>query len=870
MWPNKKGTGSKLGYGVRGNGSLKIKELDPNNDGKTKFEPYLEFPRIRNEGLELNRVEKGFMEINPEQISDDYSGLKPSKSTAFFDKHIPRDLMKALKVDSNMITSSVTHDPTYGDLVCFFDIKSGLGVYSSTAMAYVTGEVGSILNVGVMKYQRRTILHKSKPKKVLFPHFPQETLQIHFSEPIKQIEFCKVQDNFDTIHPHLAVRTDSKVVIIKVLRGIQLNLKLSKLTEISVDELEGYSFVDASFNHWNGEQLAVVDVRGNFGVWRIQSRESKTAVKRVDLEGNMEVQESNDDNANTNATCRPSIYDPSELSHWKKIVWCYDGSNILLISRSTIIRFSLLPYLSSKKIITSKSWSKIRDFKLVTASMNYAFLLTSKEIILVHIGEKLDRVLAWKHFLLDSDPSLKINVTEYDDDSKFLCSVYSEVNPLIFIYNFGFIEDKAFSLRDPYFIERSDKKSHLRQFFISELNKGFFSTVRNELEVDYDGDIGKLFGVFELGNNLKFTMEIRSEKSGIFLRKPLDFNIDYVNFDNGLKQKASRYFNKLSKSKLSSMAESLKAGPNKDRDEIDLIQAYAFKLGEKVQQLSASKEDEEPKSLSIVDISKDLPLSVTDLNEFDCMIDQLIGYYKQNGVNISNIGNQLAMNDIFKNLENTNSLKNLEKILKDVYLSKETALFNHGEYIRQVALLLSTCSMKATLEKHDPNYYESKVSGEIEDSDKALQDILESWDLNSFNETQIRESQSNTPSLTPTINLSSQSSTASIKKKKSQRSQKDLRHQLFNSQIASQKKDNYAPTYASQLSQAVYTASQDGFGLSQESEPSSSGFHSPIPLSSQALSQSQGHLESSNQSQKRMPSLQSSQRKKKKKKSGFA
>ena len=67
MWPSKEGLGVQLSYGVNGNGIV-VSSENPNSSTYKRL-PRLEFPRIRNQGITLNKVGKSNIVLVNDQTS---------------------------------------------------------------------------------------------------------------------------------------------------------------------------------------------------------------------------------------------------------------------------------------------------------------------------------------------------------------------------------------------------------------------------------------------------------------------------------------------------------------------------------------------------------------------------------------------------------------------------------------------------------------------------------------------------------------------------------------------------------------------------------------------------------------------------------
>lgn len=810
MWPNKAGLGSQLSFGVPGNGLVTV--------GADDLEPHLEFPRANDAGVVLNRIRKSYSEVLSTQRSL-VSDLAPINSD-----YIPSKIIKSFTIESKTIESEITYDPTYGQMVGFFDIRSKSGPNSATAVAYVSGSAGNVVEIGVISYEQCK-LKAVDGKPVLVPQFPQNTLQISFSDAVKQIEYCRIRDNFDTIAPYIAVRTTRTVHILKCFYlGAKPGVRAIQIGEITAAQFHGCDFADVCFNPYLFQQLAVVDVNGNFDIWNINTRDNLVKMS-LQIEAK----------------------DPGQLSNWKKIAWGAASSKILLFSRVEVTELEFQPSVSSRAIITANTWSRIRDFKVVTNSMNYAFLLTSKELIWIELSDPMKRIMTWKHFLDDSDPSLKLTVCEYDDDSKFLCLVYSQTNQLIFVYNFGLRDDKPYSLRDPYYIEQTQSDTPILQAHLSELSPSFYSTVKREVSVDSE-DISKAFGLFEVHQDLSLNFSIYSGNPGLSFLTSLD-KANLLNSIERTPTEKTRLFNRLTRKDVLPVVESLRNIYKNQPidDEVKLIQNYAYQIGK----WASSIEDEQ--NCSLLDISGNIPL-VSDVGEIDSMLEQLSEYFEAKDIKLLSFFSRLSHTNMFQG-----KILLIEGLDRELGKFKEGALasFNREENIKKLAILLGASLTKISIPSTE---YSTQFEEEIKEAPSEIQDVLGLWD-DEVGEDSSQATVVDLPSL-PTINISQE---------RPRTRKADLRRRLNSSQVGSQRsqqRSQHLPFKPSHLSQTTGSTQEINHSSSQISPPSSQISTQIVSGSSQiAPASSPLHSSQHYSSQSRRPQRMGPR---KKRKGGFA
>lgn len=919
MWPSKEGLGVQLSYGVNGNGIVVSKETSSNNGEICKRLPHLQFPRKRNLGIALNKVGKSSITLVNQQTSlfdlnsRVYDNLKntvinqPSqpKRKMYSDTNIyvPDEILKSYVIESKSLTSTIAYDPTYGQLFTIFDIRSRNGSSTCKAMAYVTGETGTILNISVLQYQEKELTdnkHEMTGIRALIPVLA-DPFQVALSEPIKQIEPCKLKECFDYIPSYLLVRTDCKIHVLNCYKGTSQytnsNIELDIIGELTTSDIMGHIFADITFNPWASTQFGVVDVKGNFAIWDINTKkDSRTKIKKLVLKQKKMM------DSDTFQEIDPSIYEVTELSNWKKITWSHDYNHIFVISRSSLTQFTLNPELESQKLITSDTWSRIQDIYKNPNDMEYAFILTSKELIWFKLSYPLQRLMSWKHFLDDNDPSLRLQVTEYDDGRGFLCLIYSQISPVIFVYNFGIRDGMPYSLKDPYYIRRGNEKSNnknslLQQVLLAELNMELYTPSKEfqDKPMNEDEDKHILTGLFEMSTDLGLKLSVFAENPGLLLGKPsfknsfADNSSSYdssASFEYDMVKTKSTFFKSFSKTDFEQIAKSLCSMTNiNGEDEIKLVQEYAFKLGEGASRINKDKNrldssnyehsNLDPSFLSIIDISDELPFTINDISEFDSMVEQLSNFYNVKDITISNmIKKTFETSQLFGKLQNPSknvySINDILLTLQQTYATKDLQKFNPDSILKKISLLIGASLMKAKFNELD-KYYSGKVDNAMNNTSKHIQDILKEWDNEEYdnnNEALTRVdnfgSQATVPDIItssmPSIKITSQNKSTPSQSKKSKHHSK-LRHKALKQQSSQVEYDPspLSQIYVSQPAESDPNESTTpSVQLSQESSSSSQLLPPTARISSQF-------------SQKRFKPSQNSQRKvKKKRKSGFA
>lgn len=697
MWPHKKGLGNRLSYGVYGNAIVSIDTLIeaqnqdrlsntntiPHNDLEMSTKPIpVIFPRLNDETMELIPKQNSTQELVENQISkfNINSSMANSISSSTVPKgklpkdlsnntYIPQEIIRAYMFESKSLTSNMAYDPIDGDLLQTFDIFVKSEDAYVDVMTFVTGESMSILNISTYEIKDDCIL--------LSPAY-----QIDFCDPILQIE---VSDKIDGVGL-VAIRTGAKVYILNTcldrLTYIEEipNVVLFVLGEISAKCLAGNVLADVRFCPNDSRKVAVVDIKGNLTVWYV----NKTVPSIRKFSKEQLVDESSDS--------------PS-LSNWRRICWLPLCDNLLILSRVEILKVNFNSESSKKIIVTSNTWSRIRDLNVVD---EYMFLLTSKELIWFSAKDNMTRLLSWKHFLDDSDPSLKFKVLE-TSPKVFTCFLYSQVNPLIIVYSFGFKGDKPYSLRDPYYFRKSFDKYDLRQIHVAKTEDSLL--------------------LFELTTGLAIYLRRLTSKNENYDPNSL-FHSNLV--DTGIDKHRKNYFKQFSKKEIKQMIAQFSSTVEPDcttaSQQIDLIQRYAYELGNGFAQMGNSQAAQQLHYFSLYEVCNKVPLGVTDLLELDDMIVQLENSLPPDRLKVKSlINNSFIQRNKFINKKEANThIYDIYKLLEQIYPSH-----NKTSSKLAVSILIGLSLIKCQYESND---LQERLEKSIANAPEKVQTLLSEWD----------------------------------------------------------------------------------------------------------------------------------------------
>ncbi|KAJ9109668.1 hypothetical protein QFC19_002109 [Naganishia cerealis] len=717
MWPSKYGLGAQVGYGVRGNGIIRTQE------GRRL--PQVEFPSLDN-GIDSDE------NIGVLASNETFPSLKPVKgslrtvvepqtsdfdlnSTIFNDLlsdplenlYIPQDILKSYLIESGSLTSTIAYDPTIGPRFCIFPLRSRSNTSTSTGIAYVSGEVGTVLNLSIMKI---SCIDSEQEIQLSSPHFD-VPFQLTFSEPIKQVACSNVAGS-------LLIRTFSRVYVVQPFQSSlhRSGIYLELLGQVKSSSLNQESFADACFNPWDPKQVALVDVKGHFGVWNFCPN-GKSDPKRV----NISASESFIDNV-------------QELSHWKKI--CFFAPEVMFVfSRSSLTQCTIGPPSQCSRLMTSNTWSSILDFQRAPADLKYSFMLTSRELIWFENDGTLKRLISYKHFLDERDPSWKLNVCSVDSTT-FICIIFSQKAPLYFLYTFGLKSGLPYSLRSPYYIRSLSSYNHEARDNVLQLHV-----------FPIDNSSSKIFGMFELHTD--FGLHFRFLSTTKIIKLGDTVVTDGLWSRSGTPVETGKGFCRhMSAKDWKKLVEQMLSKVKTTSSDSTAIQEFALKIGEWALAFDENLlRNEANGSCSLLDISENPPTNVRDIDEFDSMIEQLGEYFKLKQFELSRESEDLLRNRL-------NSLRQ--------YYGKEQNLGSVTPEILNRTTLELGCSIYRAKHSSTNQAYEEKFKEVIQEASDEVKSILGDWESGIVVADVTTQPDIEPSEIMPTININSSQSQSSL------------------------------------------------------------------------------------------------------------
>lgn len=717
MWPSKFGLGAQVGYGVRGNGIIRTQ-------GGRRL-PQVEFPSLDN-GIDIDE-NIGILASN-----ETFPGLKPVKGslrtvvdpqTSDFDLnstiyndllsdplenlYIPQDILKSYLIESGSLTSTIAYDPTIGPRFCMFPLRSRTNISASTGIAYISGEVGTVLNLSVMKI---SCSDNEQEVQTSSPDFD-VPFQLTFPEPIKHVSCSNVAGS-------LLIRTYSRVYVVQPFQSSlhRSGIYLELLGQVKSSNLNHESIADACFNPWDPKQVALVDVKGHFGVWNFCPN-GKSDPKKASISASDSF-----------------IDNVQELSHWKKI--CFFTSEVIFVfSRSSLTQCTIGPPSQCSRLITSNTWSSILDFQRAPADLKYSFMLTSRELIWFENDGTLKRLISYKHFLDERDPSWKLNVCVVDSTT-FICIIYSQKAPLYFLYTFGLKSSLPYSLRSPYYIRSLSSYRHEARDNVLQVHV-----------FPIDNSSSKVFGMFELhtdfGLHFRFLSTTKKLKQGDTVVTDGLWSRSGTPVETG-----KGYCRHISAKDWKKFVEQMLSKTETTRSDSSAIQEFALKIGEWALAFDESLlRKETDGSCSLIDIAENPPTNVQDIDEFDSMVDQLGEFLK------------LEQFELLRG--NEDLLQNRFNSLREYYASEQLRSSISPETLSRTTLELG-CSIYRAKHSSTNQVYEEKFKEIIQEASDEVKSILGDWETGIVVADVTTQPDIEPSEIMPTININSSQSQSSL------------------------------------------------------------------------------------------------------------
>ncbi|OJJ38582.1 hypothetical protein ASPWEDRAFT_106441 [Aspergillus wentii DTO 134E9] len=241
-------------------------------------------------------------------------------------------------------------------------------------------------------------------------------------------------------------------------------LDANPLIEISNSQTGGFAHADVTFNPWYQKQFAIVDERGNWGLWEISGRHRRNK-------------------GNWTAACVKSgalpwldagdtqdMDDHPRHDGWAAIEWAGDVNSFIVSDRRCPMLYRMesdhiWPHPIELNLKRKSEW--ILDVKRSTCNVAHVFILTTSRIFLFDVtpdsasvsggdtGLSVYPRLSWRHFRDPEDTTLRLSPLFVNED--FYLVLYSRLNHFVLVFQCpNAVEgglDNRISIPDPFMLD---------------------------------------------------------------------------------------------------------------------------------------------------------------------------------------------------------------------------------------------------------------------------------------------------------------------------------------------------------------------------------------------------------------------------------
>ncbi|GEQ68907.1 hypothetical protein JCM33374_g2576 [Metschnikowia sp. JCM 33374] len=728
MWPGKKPLGSQLTYGVSGSPVVVSAPVKTPNQAHST----LKYPRLQGTGPVFHPIDNSTVELSPPTPENDVK-LRHSQVASSVNLHdeigASEELLAALDADARPFYQPEAYDPSKGPLSTWFLL--GMGAFSEPV--FINGKpykqkakstVISVrchaftsdpctLKVFPMMPKNKNFLDTKRPEhsqKALFgvPDTSKLAVELRFPFQILQIEVCRD-------HKLIAVRGVRQVAFVAFSwnntpgnKGIILNKAFSIVHEQA----------DLAHITFGPNKFVFIDVVGTCKAYSFILRENweYSLISEVFV----------------------PRFEPSDTSAWKRLCWPSAPSSdyFYVFTRKSTAKVSIKTS-NVNKLITFFVWSSAQDVVLLGQNL---FLLTSQELIWIRVsaGGEFCRLLSWKHYLDNQDVTLKLTTCYCSADDAFVCIIYSQVSPLSLMLSFGMRDGLPCSLSDPTIFPTFVKNHTFMSIF--EAGKANDAVTSLVMLAEMDATYRSVITTYCDLEDRAFRAQ-NPPSVPILEPKPLMLALEdcealFAHLGSRVNMTAKSdppeqpqpeppiVIDAESNSSTDSSGDKETDLKDRENDQTELIQNYAFKLGEDVQSFFERNDSMTAKdAITLVScrpltmIAEMMPTGITDLEELESMLTQLAGFYDAQGVSLLPFDSDSLgkYDEAFKRVHN--SIKEIPSALSK---------FAEGA-TSQAAVILASSLTKAHGDFFDD--YMDCVKEETEGYPKELLSTLDEWNI---------------------------------------------------------------------------------------------------------------------------------------------
>ncbi|QLL32941.1 hypothetical protein HG536_0D04630 [Torulaspora globosa] len=527
------------------------------------------------------------------------------------------DLISSGQAGTQLKTKGATsYDPTVGPLFITGEIQTipdlRNNIQPRRILVYSSGKANSLLNIAVADEKR------NDKENVSFDQI-RSSCCVEMASAIKSVKISNLSGMLGRKSDLIGVMTESDLHMIKIENiSSHHDIKISMCEPLPFKHFGDFPFADFAFNPWDLRQFAVVDVKGNFGLCQMP--------KSFKAGGRCQVSK---DNFGT-------IFDPEELSNWRRIEWSSSFTRLLVMDRSKLIELDLA-HDWELEIIQAKTWSRLLDYHRLDD--DYGILLTSREIILISTkqsNEHLTREISWKHDLNPEDTTLRLCVQAIKPggNNLLLACIFSRNHSQIYV--------QCFSLNDRKTSIKLGGSPVLLQ--VPHVTAGLKGVCLYDRSVDDAVEISAV----NSQPSMQLSMFISETESRTFWHYivtsgdlPINQNVGLNSkFSNSrvVCQKDESYFPRNVPSLVTRVHQATRLIANPERNatpESEMFQTYGYQLSEAINKLLPTWADSEKSLAQLQSPIRHLatvPNDIHNLSEFTSLLQQLSQHYTDQGL----------------------------------------------------------------------------------------------------------------------------------------------------------------------------------------------------------------------------------------------
>ncbi|KAJ5772824.1 hypothetical protein N7457_007720 [Penicillium paradoxum] len=335
----------------------------------------------------------------------------------------------------------------------------------------VTGECRNIISFRTLEEET---LELTYPEKLAFRAPSIDNTEVtqwsKYGAPILQVHFARPIEEKPVF---MAARLPTTTIVFRPLyhwepvpmrfstntpMGSSMPLRNSRLdanpiVEISLSQTGGFSHADVTFNPWYQRQFAIVDTKGNWGVWEITGRQRlKLATWSVGIvkSGSLPSQ---DPKRNHNSP---------RLDGWASVEWVHNVGLIVVSNRHSVMIYAFTdddvpPRMVELGMAKESEW--VLSVQRNPRNSSQFFVLTTARILWYDLGAlpseddtslSLRPRVSWRHFRDPGDTTLRLSdLVVYQD---LYLVLYSRITQLVQAFPCPFISDEqteSISVPDP-------------------------------------------------------------------------------------------------------------------------------------------------------------------------------------------------------------------------------------------------------------------------------------------------------------------------------------------------------------------------------------------------------------------------------------